>query len=62
MRERAAERQREYTVGDIVEEYIKKALAKQKRGAESSRLLRRGFVPLFGTEPANQRGRTTWTP
>jgi hypothetical protein len=48
MRERAAERQREYTVGDLVEEYIKEALSKQKRGAESARLLRRDFIPLFG--------------
>ena len=52
LRERASERQREYTVGDLVEEYIKEALSKQKRGAESARLLRRDFVPLFGGKPA----------
>ena len=57
MRERAAERQREYTVGDLVEEYIKEALSKQKRGAESARLLRRDFIPLFGTKPAIQLSR-----
>jgi integrase len=52
MREREAERQREYTVADLVEEYIKEALSKQKRGAESARLLRRDFVPLFSRKPA----------
>jgi hypothetical protein len=57
MRERAAERQREYTVGDLVEEYIKEALSKQKRGTESARLLRRDFIPLFGTRPAIQLSR-----
>jgi integrase len=54
MREGEADRQREYTVGDLVEEYIKEALSKQKRGAESARLLRRDFVPLVGSEPAIQ--------
>ena len=29
-----------------------RALSKQKRGAESARLLRRDFVPLFGSKPA----------
>jgi len=52
MREREAERQREYTVGDLIEEYIKEALSKQKRGAESARLLRRDFVSLLGSKPA----------
>lgn len=51
-REREAERQAAYTVGDLVEEYVKEALSRQKRGAESARLLRRDFVPLFGTRPA----------
>lgn len=54
MREREAERQREYTVGDLAEEYIKEALSKQKRGAESARLLRRDFVSLFGSKPASE--------
>ncbi|HYL91029.1 MAG TPA: tyrosine-type recombinase/integrase [Burkholderiales bacterium] len=54
MRKRAAEREREYTAGDLVEEYIKEALSKQKRGAESARLLRRDFVPLFGTKSASE--------
>ena len=52
MREREAERQREYTVGDLVEEYIEEGLSKQKRGAESARLLRRDVIPLFGNKPA----------
>src|SRR3972149_5803504 len=50
-RERAAERQGAYTIGDLVEGYIKEALSKQKRGAESARLLRRDFIPLFGAKP-----------
>jgi integrase len=54
VRERIAERQGAYTVGDLVEEYIKEALSLQKRGAESARLLRRDFVSLFGTRPAMQ--------
>jgi hypothetical protein len=37
-----------------VEEYIKEALSRQKRGAESARLLRRDFLPLFGSKPAIQ--------
>jgi hypothetical protein len=52
MREQAAERQREYTVGDLVDEYIKEVLSKPKRGGEAARLLRRDFVPLFGSKPA----------
>ncbi|MGQ0543840.1 MAG: tyrosine-type recombinase/integrase [Betaproteobacteria bacterium] len=52
MRERATERQREYTVGDLIEEYIKEALSKQKRGPDSARLLRKDFLPLFGGKPA----------
>lgn len=54
MQERAVERQREFTVCDLVEEYIKEALLKQKRGTESARLLRRDFVPLFADKPAIQ--------
>lgn len=53
-RERLAERQGAYTVTDLVEEYIKEALSLQKRGAESARLLRRDFLPLFGSRPAIQ--------
>ena len=53
-RERMAERQRGYTVGDLVEEYIKEVLALQKRGSEAARLLRRDFVSLFGNRPAIQ--------
>lgn len=52
MREREAERQRAYTVGDLVEEYIEEALSKQKRGADSARLLRRDVIALFGSKPA----------
>jgi integrase len=40
-----------------VEDYIKEALSKQKRGAESERLLQRDFIPLFGTKPAIQLSR-----
>jgi hypothetical protein len=47
-------RAREYTAADLVEDYIKEALSKQKRGAESARLLRRDFVPLFGSKPARE--------
>ena len=53
-RERMAERQGAYTVGELVEEYIKEVLALQKRGAEAARLLRRDFVSLFGHRPAIQ--------
>lgn len=52
LREREAEHQAAYMVGDLVEEYIKEALSRQKRGAESARLLRRDFVSLFGSRPA----------
>ena len=54
VRERLAEQQRAYAVSDLVEEYIEEALSLQKRGAESARLLRKDFVPLFGSRPAIQ--------
>ena len=53
-RERLAEKQGAYTVTDLVEDYIKEALSLQKRGADSARLLRRDFLPLFGSRPAVQ--------
>jgi hypothetical protein len=53
-RERAAQRQAAYAVEDLIEEYIREVLAKQKRGAESARLLRRDFVPVFGSRPASK--------
>jgi integrase len=53
-RDRAAQRQAAYAVEDLIEEYIREVLAKQKRGAESARLLRRDFVPVFGSRPASK--------
>lgn len=53
-RVRIAERQGTYTVTDLVEEYVKGALAKQKRGAEAERLLRKDVLPLFGGRLAAQ--------
>ncbi len=50
--ERAAERQANYTVGDLIEQYIEEDLAKQKRGAEGERLLRRELLPKLGHRPA----------
>jgi integrase len=50
--ERIAQRQKTYAVEDLVEEYVKEALAKQKRGAEAERLLRKDFLPIFGSRPA----------
>jgi integrase len=52
--ERIAKRQATYTVGDLVDEYIEEVLSKQKRGAEGARLLRKDFVPVFGTRSALQ--------
>ncbi len=51
-RDRVKQRETVYAVEDLVEEYIKEVLAKQKRGAESARLLRKDFVPVFGSRPA----------
>jgi integrase len=51
-RDRVKQRQTAYAVEDLVEEYIREVLAKQMRGAESARLLRRDFVPVFGSRPA----------
>ena len=48
-RERVAQR---YTVNDLVDEYVKEALSKQKRGAEAERLLRKYFLPVFDGKPA----------
>ena len=51
-RERAAQKQATYTVTDLVEEYIREALATQKRGREAERLLRKDFLPVFGATAA----------
>ncbi len=48
-RERVAQR---YTVNDLVDDYVKEALSKQKRGAEAERLLRKYFLPVFDGKPA----------
>lgn len=48
-RERVAQR---YTVNDLVDEYVKEALSKQKRGAEAERLLRKYFLPVFDGKSA----------
>ena len=56
-RERIAQRQATYTVADLAEQYIKEVLAIQKRGREAERLLRRDFLPVFGTKPALQLSR-----
>ncbi len=53
-RDRIAQRQAVYSVENLVEEYIREVLAKQKRGAESARVLRRGIIPVFGSRPALQ--------
>ena len=53
-RERLAQRQAAYTLEDMVEEYIKDVLNHQKRGAESTRILRRDVVPVLGHRPAVQ--------
>lgn len=53
-RERAAQRQAAYTLEDMVNEYIKEVLDKQKRGAESARILRQDVLPVLGHRPAIQ--------
>jgi integrase len=54
IQERVAQKRATYTVADVVDEYIREALALQKRGADAAQLLRRDFVPLFGSRPAIQ--------
>ena len=56
-RERIAQKQATYTVTDLVEQYIKEVLVIQKRGREAERLLRRDFLPVFGTKPVLQLSR-----
>ena len=53
-RERAAQRQAAYTLADMVNEYIEEVLDKQKRGAESARILRQDLLPVLGHRPAIQ--------
>lgn len=53
-RERAAQRQAAYTLEDMVNEYIKEVLDKQKRGGESARILRQDLLPVLGYRPAIQ--------
>ncbi|MFZ5558850.1 MAG: tyrosine-type recombinase/integrase [Pseudomonadota bacterium] len=53
-RERIAQRQAAYTLEDLVNEYIKEVLDKQKRGAESARILRQDLLPVLGHRPALQ--------
>ena len=48
-RERVAQR---YTVNDLVDEYVKEVLSKQKRGVEAERLLRKYFLSVFDGKPA----------
>ena len=55
--ERSLRKQATYTVADLVEEYITEALATQKRGAESERLLRKDFLPVFGSRAASDVSR-----
>ena len=50
-RERVVQR---YTVNDLVDDYVKEALSKQKRGAEAERLLRKYFLPVFDGKPATE--------
>jgi len=56
-RERIARKQATYTVADLVEQYVKEVLLIQKRGKEAERLLRRDFLPVFGTKPVLQLSR-----
>ena len=51
-RERATQRQSGYTVNDLVDEYVREALSKQKRGVEAERLLRKDFLAVFDGKPA----------
>ena len=53
-RERAAQRQTAYTLEDMVNEYIKEVLDKQKRGGESARILRQDLLPVLGHRPPLQ--------
>ena len=53
-RERAAQRQAAYTLEDMVNEYIEEALKSQKRGSESTRILRQDLLPVLGHRPALQ--------
>lgn len=53
-RERLAERQGAYTVENLVDEYVREVLSKQKRGAEAERLLRKDFLTVFAGRPAGQ--------
>jgi integrase len=53
-RERMAQRQAACTVEDLVNEYIEEVLDKQKRGAESARILRQDLLPVLGHRPALQ--------
>ena len=55
--ERAARQLTAYTVTDLVEEYIREALTTQKRGVESERLLRKDFLPVFGSRAATSISR-----
>ena len=53
-RERAAQRQAAYTLDDLVNDYIKEVLDKQKRGGESARILRQDLLPVLGHRSAIQ--------
>lgn len=53
-RERVAQRQAAYTFEDLVNEYIEEVLKGQKRGAESTRILRQDLLPVLGHRPALQ--------
>ena len=52
--ERIARRQANYTLEDLVNQYINDVLDNQKRGAESARILRRDLLPVLGSRPALQ--------
>jgi len=53
-RERIAQRQGAYTLEDLINEYINEVLSRQKRGAESARILRQDLLPVLGQRPALQ--------